>query len=50
VTVGWTLHRNEAARRRHGVSADASEMQPAKLLAVLVVDTNETKQVIPFGN
>jgi quercetin dioxygenase-like cupin family protein len=27
---------------RHGVSANASKTQPAKLLAVLVVDTNET--------
>jgi quercetin dioxygenase-like cupin family protein len=35
---------------RHGVSANASETQPAKLLAVFVVDTNETELVIPFGN
>jgi hypothetical protein len=33
-----------------GVSANASEMQPAKLLVVLVVDTNETELTIPFGN
>ena len=32
------------------VSANASETQPAKLLAVFVVDTNETKLTIPFGN
>ena len=35
---------------RHAVSANASETQPAKLLAVFVVDTNETKLTIPFGN
>jgi hypothetical protein len=35
---------------RHRVSANASETQPAKLLAVFVVDTNETELTIPFGN
>jgi quercetin dioxygenase-like cupin family protein len=35
---------------RHGVSANASETEPAKLLAVFVVDTNETELTIPFGN
>ena len=35
---------------RHAVSANARETQPAKLLAVLVVDTNETELTIPFGN
>ena len=35
---------------RHGVSANASKTKPAKLLAVFVVDTNETVLVIPFGN
>jgi hypothetical protein len=35
---------------RHGVSANASETKPAKLLAVFVVDTNETELTIPFGN
>jgi quercetin dioxygenase-like cupin family protein len=35
---------------RHGVSANASETQPAKLLAVFVVNTNETELTIPFGN
>jgi quercetin dioxygenase-like cupin family protein len=35
---------------RHSVSANASETQPAKLLAVFVVDTNETELTIPFGN
>jgi hypothetical protein len=35
---------------RHSVSANASETEPAKLLAVVVVDTNETELVIPFEN
>ena len=36
---------------RHSVSANASESEPAKLLAVFVVDTNETEPlVIPLGN
>ena len=35
---------------RHVVSANASETQPAKLLAVFVVDTNGTELTIPFGN
>jgi quercetin dioxygenase-like cupin family protein len=35
---------------RHSVSANASETQPAKLLAVFVVDTHETELTIPFGN
>jgi quercetin dioxygenase-like cupin family protein len=35
---------------RHGVSANASETQPAKLLAVFVVDMNETELTTPFGN
>ena len=35
---------------RHGVSANASETQPAKLLAVFVVDTNDTPLTIPLGN
>jgi quercetin dioxygenase-like cupin family protein len=33
---------------RHCVSANASKTTPAKLLAVFVVDTNETKLTIPF--
>jgi quercetin dioxygenase-like cupin family protein len=33
---------------RHG--ANASETEPAKLLAVFVVDTNETELTIPFEN
>jgi quercetin dioxygenase-like cupin family protein len=35
---------------RHRVSANASETKPAKLLAVFVLDTNETELTIPFGN
>src|SRR5262249_18129436 len=35
---------------RHGVSANAIKKKPAKLLAVFVVDTNETELTIPFGN
>ena len=34
---------------RHAVSANASETEPAKLLAVFVVDTSETQLTIPFG-
>jgi quercetin dioxygenase-like cupin family protein len=34
---------------RRGISANASETQPAKLLAVFVVDTYETELVIPSG-
>ena len=35
---------------RHGVSANASTTQPAKLLAVFVVDTNVTELTTPIGN
>src|SRR6201985_1636483 len=35
---------------RHSVSANASTTQPAKLLAVFVVDTNETQLTLPIGN
>ena len=35
---------------RHAVSANASETKPAKLLAVFVVDTNETELTTPIGN
>src|SRR5205823_9521082 len=35
---------------RHAVSANAGETKPAKLLAVFVVDTNETELTIPFAN
>jgi len=32
---------------RHGVSANASETQPAKILAVFVVDTNDKQLTTP---
>ncbi len=35
---------------RHNVSANASQTKPAKLLAVFVVDTNETQLTIPLGD
>src|ERR1051325_10071578 len=35
---------------RHRVSANASETQPAKLLAVFVVDTSETRLTTPLEN
>jgi quercetin dioxygenase-like cupin family protein len=35
---------------RHDISGNASDTQPAKLLAVFVVDTNETELTIPFAN
>ena len=35
---------------RHRVSANASDTEPAKLLAVFVLDTTETELVIPFEN
>ena len=34
---------------RHNVSANASETEPAKLLAVFVLDTNETELTVPLG-
>ena len=33
---------------RHAVSANASQMKPARLLAVFVVDTDETELTIPL--
>src|SRR3981189_3886322 len=35
---------------RHGVSANASETKPAKLLAVFVVDTKDKELTFPLGN
>jgi quercetin dioxygenase-like cupin family protein len=35
---------------RHAVSANASDTEPAKLLAVFVLDTNEKELVTPLGN
>lgn len=37
---------SEVPGDRHGVSANASKTKPARLLAVFVVDTNETELVI----
>ncbi len=34
----------------HNASANASESEPAKLMAVFVVDTKETELTIPLGN
>jgi hypothetical protein len=41
---------SELPGEHHGVSANAGETKRAKLLAVFVVDTNETELTIPFGN
>ena len=41
---------SELPGERHNVSANASETKPASLLAVFVVDTNETELTIPCGN
>ena len=35
---------------RHAVSANANKTKPCKLLAVFVVDTNETELTTPLGN
>jgi quercetin dioxygenase-like cupin family protein len=35
---------------RHRVSANASDTEPAKLLTVFVLDTNETELTKPLGN
>jgi quercetin dioxygenase-like cupin family protein len=35
---------------RHSVSANASATEPARLLAVFVVDTGETELVLPLDN
>jgi len=41
---------SELPGQRHNVSANASKTKPAKLLAVFVVNTNETELTIPLGN
>ena len=41
--------RGRASRVSAGVSANASEMQQARVLAVFMVDRNETELTIPFG-
>jgi quercetin dioxygenase-like cupin family protein len=50
-----TIHKagesfSERPGDRHAISANASETEPARLLAVFVVDTNEMPLTIPFGN
>jgi quercetin dioxygenase-like cupin family protein len=35
---------------RHVISANASKTEPAKLLAVFVIDTSETELTIPLGD
>jgi quercetin dioxygenase-like cupin family protein len=35
---------------RHSVSANASKTNPAKVLAVFVVDTNDTELTVPLGH
>ena len=37
-------------RNRHAVNANASETEPAKLMAAFVVDTNESVLTTPFGS
>jgi quercetin dioxygenase-like cupin family protein len=39
---------SELPTDRHRVSANSSETKPAKLLAVFVVDTNETELTTPL--
>jgi quercetin dioxygenase-like cupin family protein len=48
----WRVGQNwsELPGDRHRVSANARETEPAKLLAVFVVDTSETELTIPLGN
>jgi len=41
---------SEVPGDRHRVSANASETKPAKLLAVFVLDTNETELTTPLGD
>ncbi len=41
---------SEKALTTATASAHASKTKPAKLLAVFVVDTNETELTIPLGN
>jgi quercetin dioxygenase-like cupin family protein len=41
---------SESPGDRHAVSANASETEPAKLLAVFVVDTSETELTVPLRN
>ena len=47
-TYGAGQSFSELPGDRQSVSANASKTQPPKLLAVFVVDTNETNLTIPF--
>jgi quercetin dioxygenase-like cupin family protein len=47
-TVGQSF--SEMPGDRHGVSSNASDTEAAKLLAVFVVDTNETQLTTPLGS
>jgi len=40
---------SEVPGDRHGISANASQTKPAKLLAVFVVDTNDKELTTPFN-
>jgi hypothetical protein len=40
------VYQHELPGDRHGVSASASQAKPARLLAVFMVDTNETELTI----
>jgi hypothetical protein len=44
--ASWMRRRDE----RQGHSSNAGQAKPAKLLAVFVVDTNETELTILFGS
>src|SRR3954452_20889589 len=48
-TYGAGQSFSELPGDRHGVSANASQTEPAKLLAVLGVEANKTVLTIPFG-
>jgi len=48
--LGWRELIRAARQPATPFSANASKTQPAKLLAVSVVDTNETELTIAFGN
>jgi quercetin dioxygenase-like cupin family protein len=48
ITYGVGESWSEFPGDRHAVSANASATEPARLLAVFVVDTSETELVIPY--
>jgi hypothetical protein len=47
-SIGQALQRGDPHRSE--LTAKQRPGPPAKLLAVFVVDTNETKPTVPFGN